>query len=105
MEEQSRCFYLDSDYQPASDMLRKCVGDKTSNYRFSCGDDPMRQEMPEDVKETARMNDISIQRGFSYYNVDNHNVNNLKSQYLEIKERIKNEILKENNIVPKKKEE
>ena len=32
-------------------------------------------------------------------------VNNLKSQYLEIKERIKNEILKENNIVPKKKEE
>ena len=25
MEEQSRCFYLDSDYQPASDMLRKCV--------------------------------------------------------------------------------
>ena len=30
-------------------------------------------------------------------------VNNLKSEYLEIKERIKNEILKENNIVPKKK--
>jgi hypothetical protein len=80
MEEQSRCFYLDSDYQPASDMLRKCVGDKTSNYRFSCGDDPMRQEMPEDVKETARMNDISIQRGFSYYNVDNHNVNNFSDK-------------------------
>ena len=34
MEEQSRCFYLDSDYQPASDMLRKCVGDKTSPYRL-----------------------------------------------------------------------
>ena len=32
-------------------------------------------------------------------------VKNLKVQYLEIKERIKNEILKENNIVPKKKEE
>ena len=75
MEEQSRCFYLDCDYQPASDMLRKCVGDNSSPYRFSCGDDPMRQEMPEDVKETARMNDIAIQRGFSYYNVDNHNVN------------------------------
>ena len=56
-------------------MLRKCVGDKSSPYRFNCGDDPMRQEMPEDVKETARMNDIAIQRGFSFYNVDNHNVN------------------------------
>lgn len=32
-------------------------------------------------------------------------VNNLKEKYLEIKEKIKNEILKENNIVPKKKEE
>ena len=32
-------------------------------------------------------------------------VNNLKKEYLEIKERIKNEILKENNIVPNKKEE
>lgn len=80
MEEQSRCFYLDSDYQPASDMLRKCVGDNTSPYRFNCGDDPMRQEMPEDVKETARMNDIAIQRGFSYYNVDNHNVNSFSDK-------------------------
>ena len=78
MEEQSRCFYLDSDYQPASDMLRKCVGDNTSPYRFSCGDDPMRQELPEDVKETARMNDIAIQRGYSYYNVDNHNINSFQ---------------------------
>jgi hypothetical protein len=75
MEEQSRCFYLDSDYQPASDMLRKCVGDNTSFYRFNCNDNPMRQELPEDVKETARINDISIQRGFSYYNVDNYNKN------------------------------
>lgn len=30
-------------------------------------------------------------------------VKNLKSQYLEIKESIKNEILTENNIVPEKK--
>jgi hypothetical protein len=78
MEEQSRCFYLDSDYQPASDMLRKCVGDNTSPYRFNCGDNPMRQELPEDVKETARMNDIAVQRGFSYYNIDNHNVSSRK---------------------------
>ena len=32
-------------------------------------------------------------------------VKKLKYEYLEIKERIKNEILKENNIVPNKKEE
>ena len=77
MEEQKRCFYLDSDFQPASDMLRKCVGDNTSPYRFLCGDDPMRQVLPTDVKETARMNDISIQRGYSFYNVDNSNVNHI----------------------------
>ena len=79
MEEQKRCFYLDSDFQPASDMLRKCVGDNTSPYRFSCGDDPMRQVLPTDVKETARMNDISIQRGYSFYNVDNSNVNHFSN--------------------------
>ena len=80
MEEQSRCFYLDSGYQPASDMLRKCVGDKTSPYRFNCNDNPMRQELPEDVKETARINDIAIQRGFSYYNVENHNINHFSDK-------------------------
>lgn len=78
MEEQGRCFYLDSDFQRASDMLRECVGDKTSLYRFNCEENPMRQELPEDVKETARMNDISIQRGFAYYNVDNYNINNFQ---------------------------
>ncbi len=75
IENQKRCFYLDSESQPASDMLRECVGDINTPYRFGCDNNPMRQEMPEDVKETARMNDISIQRGFAYYNVDNHNVN------------------------------
>ncbi len=75
IEKQKRCFYLDSEFQPASDMLRECVGDINTPYRFGCDNNPMRQEMPEDVKETARMNDISIQRGFAYYNVDNHNVN------------------------------
>ena len=74
-EEQQRCFYLDSDYQPASDMLRECVGDQHSLWRFNCESDPMRQVLPDDVKETARMNDISIQRGYSFYNVDNHNQN------------------------------
>ena len=38
MEEQKRCFYLDSDFQPASDMLRKCVGDNASPYHFNCGE-------------------------------------------------------------------
>ena len=40
MEEQSRCFYLDSELRPASDMLRQCVGDNTSPYRFNCEEDP-----------------------------------------------------------------
>lgn len=78
MEEQLRCFYLDSELKPASDMLRKCVGDNTSPYRFNCEEDPMKQVLPEDVKETARMNDIAIQRGFASYNVDNFNNENNK---------------------------
>lgn len=75
MEEQLRCFYLDSELKPASDMLRQCVGDNNSPYRFNCEEDPMKQVSPEDVKETARMNDIAIQRGFASYNVDNFNTN------------------------------
>jgi len=69
MEYQQNCFYLDSDYQPSSDMLRECVGDHSSPYL--CGVNPMGQDLPGDVKETARMNDISIQRGYSFYNIDN----------------------------------
>ena len=75
MEKQLKCFYLDSELKPASDMLRQCVGDNNSPYRFNCEEDPMKQVLPEDVKETARMNDIAIQRGFSSYNVDNFNTN------------------------------
>lgn len=70
MTDQQNCFYLDSDYQAASDMLRECVGDQKSAFRFNCNDNPMRQVLPDDVKETARMNDISIQRGYSFYNID-----------------------------------
>ena len=33
-----------------------------------------------------------------------NDINNLKKDYLQIKEKIKNEILKENNIVPKQKQ-
>ena len=46
MEEQLKCFYLDGELKPASDMLRKCVGDETSPYRFNCEEDPMKQVMP-----------------------------------------------------------
>ena len=53
MEEQSRCFYLDSEFQPASDMLRKCVGDKSSPYRFNCGDDPFAKVKTENVVEAS----------------------------------------------------
>ena len=67
--EQLNCFYLDSSLKPASDMLRKCVQDESSPYMFDCGSDPMRQDMPGDVKNTARMNDISIQRGITEFHV------------------------------------
>ena len=77
MEEQKRCFYLDSDFQPASDMLRKCVGDNNSQYRFNCGEDPMRQVLPSEVKETARMNDISIQRGITEFHVSDFEGDNV----------------------------
>tara|TARA_B110000858_G_C17752101_1_gene450185 strand:- start:441 stop:1109 length:669 start_codon:yes stop_codon:yes gene_type:complete len=73
MDKQQDCFYLNSEFQPASDMLRKCVGDSASPNLFNCDGDP--SDLLNNVKETARMNDISIQRGFSFYNVDNSNVN------------------------------
>ena len=73
IERKNNCFYLNSDFQPASDMLRECIGDLSSPYNHNCGNDIKDINFKE--KETARMNDISIQRGFSYYNVDNHNVN------------------------------
>jgi len=78
MEEQGKCFYLDSDFQPASDMLRGCVGDKNSPIRFNCGDDPMRQELPENLIRTAKMPDIAIKRGFAFYNINNYNENNIE---------------------------
>jgi hypothetical protein len=84
MEEQMKCFYLDSSLKPASDMLRKCVQNKSSPYIFKCGDDPMRQETSWDLKDTARMNDISIQRGIvdyhvgDYMNPQNRTSNNIK---------------------------
>ena len=85
MEKQQECFYLDSDFQPASDMLRKCVTDNTSLPLFNCGDDPMAKVSLSDAKETARMNDISIQRGFSFYNVDNSNVNHFTKDVVSLK--------------------
>lgn len=88
MEEQLKCFYLDAQLKPASDMLRQCVGDDTSPYRFNCEEDPMKQVMPEDVKETAMMNDIAIQRGFASYNVDNY-VSDKDSIYMKPKPKIK----------------
>jgi len=51
MEKQLKCFYLDSELKPASDMLRQCVGDNNSPYRFNCEEDPMKQVLPEDVKD------------------------------------------------------
>ena len=75
--EQLNCFYLDSSLKPASDMLRKCVQDESSPYMFDCGSDPMSQEMPGDVKNTARMNDISIQRGITEFHVSGFDGDNV----------------------------
>ena len=54
--------------------------------------------MDKETVETNTCGYIKIDRLFI------KDVNNLKKDYLEIKEKIKNEILKENNIVPEKKE-
>lgn len=75
--EQLNCFYLDSSLKPASDMLRKCVQDESSPYMFDCGSDPMRQEKTGDVKNTARMNDISIQRGITEFHVSGFDGDNV----------------------------
>tara|TARA_B100000900_G_C20508388_1_gene686893 strand:+ start:122 stop:772 length:651 start_codon:yes stop_codon:yes gene_type:complete len=64
-EEQLQCFYLDASSQNASAMLRKCVQDRNSELEFNCRDDPLRQDLPTDIKDTARMNDIAIQRGIT----------------------------------------
>ena len=74
MEDQLQCFYLDASSQNASAMLRKCVQDQSSALEFNCRDDPLRQDLPTDVKDTARMNNIAIQRGIT----DNHLVGSEK---------------------------
>jgi len=58
-------------------MLRKCVQDESSPYMFDCGTDPMRQENTGDVKNTARMNDISIQRGITEFHVSGFDGDNV----------------------------
>jgi len=80
MQEQANCFYLDSSIRPASDMLKKCIGNKNSPYSKDCGDNPMKQETQYDLKDTARMNDIMINRGMIDYYVNmNYFDNSLKS--------------------------
>jgi hypothetical protein len=55
--------------------------------------------MDKEVVETNTCGYIKVDKLFIT------DVKQLKIDYLEIKEKIKNEILKENNIIPKKKEE
>ncbi len=102
MENQLECFYLDSSFQSASDMLRKCVQDEASPYKFNCGDNPMRQEKVDDVKETARTNDIAIQRGVIDFNVLEYDIPSLNNS--SVKNRslnnssVKNELFLNNGI-------
>ena len=93
MEDQLQCFYLDSSSQNASDMLRKCVQDRNSELDFNCKDDPMKQELYNEVKDTARMNNISIQRGIT----NNRLVEDLQGKYLlRMKDLVKHRFLKDN---------
>jgi hypothetical protein len=68
MERQRNCFYLDSSVDPAVNMLRSCVGDPQSISKFDCGG---AYEVKID-KDTARMNDIMIQRGFTDFRIDEY---------------------------------
>lgn len=94
MQEQMNCFYLDSSIKPASDMLRKCVGNQNSPYSKDCGDNPYSQETQYDLKDTARMNDIMIQRGMIDYYVNmNYFDNSVK------KDSVKSNSLKSKTVV------
>ena len=97
MEEQMNCFYLDGS-KSASNMLRKCVNDESSPYTFNCGDDPMRQEKKDDIKETARINDISIQRGIIDFNVSGYDNSSIKNSSIK-NSSIKNSSIK-NSFIP-----
>ena len=67
MEDQLRCLYLDSSIDAASKMSRRCIGDEYSAEQFSCSDsDPSALR---DSKDTARMNDIMIQRGIVDFSI------------------------------------
>jgi hypothetical protein len=68
MEKQKNCFYLDSSMDPAVNMLRSCVSDPNSISKFDCGGS---YEVKID-KDTARMNDIMIQRGFTSFRIDEY---------------------------------
>ena len=83
-QSQMECFYLDGSKQNASDMLRKCVQDKKSLYDLNCQDDPYQQDKFGEIKDTARMNDISIQRGMVDYYIDdsNNHSRDVKKNYL-----------------------
>jgi hypothetical protein len=67
MEEQLRCLYLDSSVDSSTKMSRRCIGDEQSAEQFSCSNnDPSALR---DSKNTARINDIMIQRGIIDFNV------------------------------------
>ena len=98
MENQLECFYLDSSFQSASDMLRKCVQDEASPYKFNCGDNPMRQEKVDDVKETARTNDIAIQRGVIDFNVLEYDIPSLNNSLVKNNSSVSNNLFLNNSI-------
>ena len=72
MEQQLRCLYLDGSIDASSKMSRRCIGDDNSAEQFSCSNsDPSALR---DSKDTARMNDIMIQRGIVDFSIAEYSV-------------------------------
>ena len=75
MENQLKCDYLDLSSQNSHNMLRNCVQDQNSSYDFNCKDLPKKKD---DLKKnTARTNNISIQRGMTDNFIEGFTNNNI----------------------------
>lgn len=66
----SNCKYLDSSKNPAINMLRECIQDNNS---LNCNENVMKVENL--MKDTTRIDNISLQRGIIDYNISGYTSN------------------------------
>ena len=66
----SNCKYLDSSKNPATNMLRECIQDNNS---LNCNENVMKAENL--MKDTTRIDNISLQRGIIDYNISGYTSN------------------------------